>query len=94
MELSKYEQETVVNYNAEETVSIIYTRDRAVMDVLDTLVNVDPEHYKLKGYTDIDRTYEMPKSYVSYRKPRRLKPAQREAARARMKRINSNRSGL
>lgn len=37
------------------------------------------------GETDIDKTYEMPKSFVSYRKPRRLSEEQREAARDRIK---------
>ena len=44
--------------------------------------------YRCIGYTDIDKTYEMPKSFVSYRKPRRLSEEQRERARNRMKIIN------
>ena len=86
--LSKYEQETVINFNAGEQTAVVYTRDKAVMRKLDTLVIDFPEVYKLIGETDIDKTYELPKSYVSYRKPRKLSEKQRNSARARMERIN------
>ena len=77
--LSKYEQETVINFNAGEQTATVYTRDKAVMRKLDALVNEFPEVYKLVGETDIDKTYSMPKSCVSYRKPRMLSEEQREA---------------
>ncbi|MBQ8969706.1 MAG: hypothetical protein IJ073_00115 [Lachnospiraceae bacterium] len=51
--------------------------------ILDALVKNFPDHYRLIGETDIDKTYEMPKSFISYRKPRRLSDEQREAARSR-----------
>ncbi len=44
----------------------------------------DPDIFKCVGETDIDKTYEMPKSVVTYRKPRRLSDEQREAAKKRM----------
>ena len=65
--LSKYEQETVINFNAGEQTAVVYTRDKAVMRKLDALVIAFPEVYKLVGETDIDKTYFMPKSCVSYR---------------------------
>ena len=37
MKLSRYEQETIVNYNAGEQNTTVYTRDKAVMRKLDTL---------------------------------------------------------
>lgn len=40
------------------------------------------------GETDIDKTYSMPKSAVTYRKPRRLSDDQREAARKRARGLN------
>ncbi len=46
-----------------------------------------PEVYKCIGETDIDKAYEMPKSAVNYRKPRRLSAEQREAARERLKAV-------
>ena len=49
MILSRYEQETIVNYNAGEQTATLYTRDKAVMRKLDTLVADFPETYKLTG---------------------------------------------
>ena len=83
MTISRQEQETIVNYNAAEQTATVYTRDKAVMRRLDALIIDFPEYYRLIGETDIDKTYEMPKSFVSYRKPRRLSDEQREAARSR-----------
>ena len=76
--LSKYEQETVINFNAGEQRAVVYTRDKAVMRKLDALVIAFPEVYKLVGETVIDKTYSMPKSCVSYRKPRILDDKYRE----------------
>lgn len=88
--LTKYEMETVVNYNAAEQTATVYTRDKSVMRRLDRLVADYPDTYKLINQTDIDKTYSMPKSYVNYRKPRVLSSKQREQARQRMKKLNSN----
>lgn len=88
--LSRYEQETVVNYNAEEQTATVYTRDRTVMRKLDRLAADFPDTYKLIGQTDIDKTYSLPKSYVSYRKPRKISDGQREQARQKMLEINSD----
>ena len=87
--LSKYEQETVINFNAGEQRAVVYTRDKAVMRKLDALVIAFPEVYKLVGETDIDKTYSMPKSCVSYRKPRKLSEEQRADARKRMDKLNN-----
>ncbi|MEE1027953.1 MAG: hypothetical protein UH211_04655 [Agathobacter sp.] len=89
--LSKYEQETVINFNAGEQTAIVYTRDKAVMRRFDALVIEFPDVYRLVSETDIDKTYSMPKSYVSYRKPRRLEDKYRELKRAQMKQYNMQR---
>ncbi|MBO5032540.1 MAG: hypothetical protein J6D08_11760 [Lachnospiraceae bacterium] len=88
--LTRYEQETIINFNAGEQTATVYTRDRAVMRKLDRLVAEFPDTYKLTGQTDIDKTYSMPKSHVSYRKPRKLSDEQREQARQRMLSVNSS----
>ena len=67
--------------------AILYTRDPAVMRKVDALVIEYPDTFKCIGETDIDKTYEMPKSVVTYRKPRRLSEEQREAARLRAKQL-------
>ncbi len=88
--LTKYEMETVVNYNAGEQTATVYTRDKSVMRKLDRLVADYPDSYKLLKQTDIDKTYSMPKSYITYRKPRMVSDEQREQARQRMAKLNSN----
>ena len=89
MTISREEQETIVNYNAAEQTATVYTRDKTVMRRLDALKDAFPDTYRLIGETDIDKTYEMPKSLVNFRKPMRISEAQREAARERMKCINN-----
>ena len=87
--LTKYEMETVVNYNAGEQTATVYTRDKSVMRRLDWLVADYPDSYRLLRQTDIDKTYSMPKSFVTYRKPRAVSNEQREQARQRMTKLNS-----
>ncbi|MCR4840243.1 MAG: hypothetical protein K5848_01745 [Lachnospiraceae bacterium] len=87
--LTRYEQETIINYNADDKNATLYTRDPAVMRKVDALVIDYPDTFKCIGETDIDKTYEMPKSVVTYRKTRRLSESQRNAAKDRMKLINS-----
>lgn len=86
--LSKYEQETTINFNVAESNAVVYTRSKAVMRKLDALVNEFPEVYKCIGETDIDKTYSMPKKYISYRKPRRMSEKEKEQLRERMKQIH------
>ena len=88
MKLSRYEQETVVNYNAGEQTATLYTRDKAVMRKLDMLVADFPDTYKLMKQDEVSKTYSLPKSYVSYRKPRAVSTEQRERARQMMIRRN------
>lgn len=84
MRLTREEQETIINFCAADKTATLYTRDPAVMRKIDKLVIDYPDTYKCIGETDIDKTYEMPKSAVSYRKTRRLSEEQREAARNRI----------
>ncbi len=84
MKLFRYEQETIVNYNAGEQTSTLYTRDKAVMRKLDTLVADFPNTYKMIRQDEVSKTYSFPKSHVSYRKPRAVSIEQRERARQMM----------
>ncbi len=68
----------------------LYTRDPAIIRQLDSLVTEYPDTFKCVGETDIDKTYVMPKTAVTYRKPRRISEAKREQARQAMKKINAS----
>ena len=57
MKLLRYEQETVVNYNAGEQTATVYTRDKAVMRKLDTLVSGFPDTYTLIRQDEIFKSY-------------------------------------
>ena len=90
-ELSKYEQETIINFNLGDDTAIVYTRDRFVMKKLDMLVTEFPETYKCIKVTDIDKTYFMPKQCVNYRRPRRISAERREQVRWQMSELNCKR---
>jgi hypothetical protein len=88
LKLTRYEQETIINFNAGDQTATLYTRDPAIMRKIDALVIEFPDIYKCIGETDIDKTYEMPKSAVSYRKPRKISNDTRKKMRQRMRKIN------
>lgn len=90
MKLTRYEQETIINFNAQDQMATLYTRDPAVMRKVDALVIEYSDTFKCIGETDIDKTYSMPKSFVTYRKPRRISEEQREAARERIMKLNNS----
>ena len=58
--LTKYEMETVVNYNAGEQTATVYTRDKSVMRRLDRLVADYPDmtawscHRKMVGLINME----------------------------------------
>ncbi len=45
---------------------------------MDALVHEFPDVFRIKRWTEISKTYEMPKKYIRIGKPRELSPAQRE----------------
>ena len=90
MKLTRYEQETIINFNAQDQMAILYTRDPAVMRKVDALVIEYPDIFKCIGETDIDKTYEMPKSVVTYRKPRRISDERRTQLHKLMENINKS----
>ena len=87
--LARVEQETIILFNVAEPNATVYTRDKAVMRKFDALVAEFPEIYKCIKVTDIDKTYSMPKEYVSYRKPRRISMERRTQIKEQMKEINN-----
>ena len=90
--LTKYEQETVINFNVAESDAVVFTRDKAVMRKLDALVTELPEVYKCIKVTDIDKTYSMPKQYVSYRKPRKISEELKKQRREMMRIMNDGKT--
>ena len=89
MKLSKYEQETIINFNVAESDAVVFTRDKAVIRKLDALVTEFLEVYRCIDETDIDKTYSMPQKYVSYRKPRRISEERRTQIRKQLGQIKN-----
>lgn len=85
MKLTREEQETIITFNAKDKNATIYTRDPTVMREVDSLVIGYPDVFKCVAESDIDKIYKMPKTAVSYRKPRKLSDEQRKQRSAKMK---------
>ena len=92
MKLTRYEQETIINFNAGEQTATLYTRDPVIMRKIDALVTEYPNIFKYIGETDIDKTYSMPKSVVTYRKPRKLSLERKKLISEQMNYINKKRN--
>ena len=93
MKLTRYEQETIINFNAQDQMATLYTRDPAVMRKVDVLVIEYPDTIKCIGETGIDKTYEMPKKYVTYSHSRRCSDNTIFECQEKMKRTNAMRIG-
>ena len=92
MKLTRYEQETIINFNAGEQTATLYTRDPVIMRKIDALVIEYPDTFKCIGETDIDKIYSMPKSVVTYRKPRKLSLERKKSISEQMNYINKKRN--
>lgn len=53
--LTRWEMETTINYNADEKVAVLYTRDKAVMRKLDRMVEKCPNTYKCVRETELTK---------------------------------------
>ena len=78
MNLTRYEQEVVINFNADEDTATVYSANPAWIREMDALVREFPNVFHIKRQTEVSKTYEMPKKYVRIGKPRELSTAQRE----------------
>lgn len=78
MNLTRYEQEVVINLNADEDMATVYSANPAWIRKMDALVKEFPDVFRIKRWTEISKTYEMPKKYVRIGKPREVSSAQRE----------------
>lgn len=84
MALTKYEQETIINYNQEEKTASIYTHDAALMRKLDAALE-NGEEITVKREGDGWKEYEVPKRCIKVRFPRKISDEQRQKMADRMK---------
>ena len=64
MNLTRYEQEVVINLNADEDMATVYSANPAWIRKMDALVKEFPDIFYVKRQTEISKTYEMPKKFV------------------------------
>ena len=96
MRLSRYEKETIILLNAAEDTASIYTADPVWKRKLDKLVEKNPQCYQCVkadevSETDIDKTYSMPKRFISLRSKEKtvtLTAEQKEQAKQRLPRTD------
>lgn len=67
MKLSKYEQEIVINFNAEEDTTILYTANPKWIRKMDGLVKKKPQLFSLVREDEVSKTYQFPKKLVCIR---------------------------
>ncbi len=84
--LTKYEQETIFNYNQEEKTASCFTHDPALIRKLDRLCEKD-KAITVTREGDGWREYTFPKSWLKVRPPRKLSDEQRQELANRMKSI-------
>ncbi|MDE7183818.1 MAG: hypothetical protein K2O40_04905 [Lachnospiraceae bacterium] len=69
-------QETVINLNADEDEASVYTANPAWIRKMDKLCKQFPEVIRIKSWTEVSKTYVLPKNLVRIGKPRTLSEAQ------------------
>ena len=76
MKLSRYEQEVVINLNADEDEATVYTANPAWIRKMDKLHKEFPDIIRVKSWMEVSKTYVLPKNLVRIGKPRVLSEAQ------------------
>ena len=69
MQLTRLEQETIINSNAEEKMAEVYAADPVMIRKLDKMVEKYPEQYKVIRQDDISKTYQFPKKLIRFGAP-------------------------
>ena len=93
MKLTRYEQETVINYNEEESTASIYTHNRALRRKLEKLSADRPEDCRLYRISrdGLAVEYCLPKSWVRINPPRKGTPLTEEQKQERLERLTNAR---
>lgn len=87
MKLTKYEQETIINYNQEEDMAQIYTCDKNLIRKIDAHIEKNHVNYCIRRDKE-SATYSLPKKFVKVAFPRQLSEEQRKKLVLRMKAMN------
>ena len=77
MDLTKYEMETIYNYNQEELLASCYTMDKALIRRLDALAEKHKEITVVRASEGM-REYNFPKKWIKVKTPRQLSEEKRQ----------------
>lgn len=84
MNLTKYEQETIINYNNEEKTASIFTYDKSLIRKLDKRLDEMPDMKLIRRGEDFAE-YSLPKKWIKVAFPRQYSDEQRAEMAERMK---------
>ena len=91
--LTRYEQETIINFNAEEKTASIYTATPAMLRKMNKLLEQRPSEVKLVCENEVSKIFEVPVKWVKVSPPRKvnLTYEQKQAAIERGKKLQNYR---
>lgn len=84
MNLTKYEQETIINYNNEEKTASIFTYDKSLIRKLDKRLAEMPDMKLIRRGEDFAE-YSLPKKWIKVAFPRQYSDEQKAEMAERMK---------
>lgn len=90
MSLSRYEQETIINYNEEEKTAGVYTHNKALLRKLEKLAQERPEECRMESSSRWGQAvdYTIPKSWLRIVPSRILSEAERAQRREAVRKAN------
>ncbi len=90
MELSRYEQESIITYNEEEKTAIVYTHNKALIRKLDKLAQERPRDCRRERVSHEGRAvhYIIPKGWVRITPSRQLSDAEKAQRQEAAKKAN------
>lgn len=85
MNLTKYEQETIITYNQEDDTASCFTYDRTLICKLDAMCKKSPSIIVVRE-GDGCKEYTFPRKWIGIKTPRQLSEEQRQKAAERARR--------
>ena len=95
MDLSLYEQETIINFNEEEKTASVYTHNKALIRKLDKLAQDRPGECRLERTSHEGKAvdFTVPKGWILIHPPRVAAPLTEEQKQKRREHLASLRNG-
>lgn len=95
MELSRYEQETIITYNEAESAASVYTHNKALIRKLDKLAQDRPGdcHLEKTSHDGKAVDFAIPKGWIRIHPPRVAAPLTEEQKQKRREHLASLRNG-